>query len=250
MYEQRYFRAPLLTVLAQAGGSLKRSAALDAMESLIGHALGPGDRLPLADRGREEGWKNRTSWEVKDLKNEGLLEPTSVAGRGVWALTSAGEAEAAAAGQHHGGLPYVSPARPHGVSLSQPFDVDPDLVDRALESHYTLVEDLADWVRTCGMAPLLPGPGHPVFDLAWWSAADHFVVAEIKSLTTDNEERQLRLGLGQVLRYRHALSGQYPNATVDAWLVVERAPSDRAWLDLTKALGVHLTWRPFRHSSP
>ena len=30
-------------------------------------------------------------------------------------------------------------------------------------------------------------------------------VAEIKSITDDNEEEQFRLGLGQVLRYRHRL---------------------------------------------
>ena len=42
----------------------------------------------------------------------------------------------------------------------------------------------------------------PQYDLSW-ETPDATMVAEVKSLTARNEERQLRLGLGQVLRYRH-----------------------------------------------
>ena len=45
-------------------------------------------------------------------------------------------------------------------------------------------------------------PHEPNFDLAW-QAGDTAFVVEIKSITDDNEEEQLRIGLGQVLRYRH-----------------------------------------------
>jgi hypothetical protein len=47
------------------------------------------------------------------------------------------------------------------------------------------------------------------------------VVAEVKSLTRSNEERQLRLGLGQLLRYRHRLAAQEGTAhavTFAHWL--------------------------------
>lgn len=41
-------------------------------------------------------------------------------------------------------------------------------------------------------------PGEPSFDLAWMTTETVFVV-EVKSTTAKNEEKQLRLGLGQVL---------------------------------------------------
>jgi hypothetical protein len=47
----------------------------------------------------------------------------------------------------------------------------------------------------------------------------------IKSITDDNEEEQLRLGLGQVLWYRHRLQRMgYPK--VVTVLVPERPPRD------------------------
>jgi hypothetical protein len=52
-----------------------------------------------------------------------------------------------------------------------------------------------------------PRPDEPQYDLAWL-AGDTLYVAEVKSLTAANEERQLRLGLGQVLRYTHLLAGR------------------------------------------
>jgi len=82
-------------------------------------------------------------------------------------------------------------------------------------------------------------PGEPVFDLAW-EDSDGIVVAEIKSLTERNEERQLRLALGQVLRYAQLLRGKgHPVRSVVA---VERRPSDDSWLELCQAAGVLLIW--------
>ena len=50
-------------------------------------------------------------------------------------------------------------------------------------------------------------------------------MAEIKSITADNEEEQLRLGLGQVLRYRQRLLALGHECVV-AVLVPERQPHD------------------------
>jgi hypothetical protein len=75
--------------------------------------------------------------------------------------------------------------------------------------------------------------------LAWETETTIFV-AEVKSLTLANEERQLRLGLGQVLRYWHALSDQ--PKPVMAVLAVEERPSDESWLALADRLGVWLLW--------
>jgi hypothetical protein len=59
-------------------------------------------------------------------------------------------------------------------------------------------------------------------------------VAEVKSLTLKNEEKQLRRGLGQVLLYWHVL-GQAAN--VVPVLAAEREPTDASWPDLCDVVG-------------
>ena len=65
-------------------------------------------------------------------------------------------------------------------------------------------------------------------------------VAEVKSITDSNEEHQLRLGLGQVLRYRHALA--LGGRTIKAVLIPEREPLDVSWIELCRALDVTNAW--------
>jgi len=83
-----------------------------------------------------------------------------------------------------------------------------------------------------------PTSSDPQFDVAC-RAGETTLVAEVRSLTILNEERQLRLGLGQVPRYAHLMSGR--GATPVPALVVERPPADASWNDLCAALGVLLT---------
>jgi hypothetical protein len=45
------------------------------------------------------------------------------------------------------------------------------------------------------------------FDLAWLEA-EVLIAVEVKSLTEVNQDRQLRLGLGQVLDYQHILEAR------------------------------------------
>jgi hypothetical protein len=66
---------------------------------------------------------------------------------------------------------------------------------------------------------------------------------KVKSLTSTNAERQLRLGLGQVLRYRFSLSTR-AGMRVEAALVVEVEPPDASWCDLCHSLKMILTWAP------
>ncbi len=70
---------------------------------------------------------------------------------------------------------------------------------------------------------------------------DSAFVVEVKSLTKENEERQLRLGLGQVLSYAFLLNWPGVNH-VQAILAVERPPSDEYWYGLCKVHEVILTW--------
>jgi hypothetical protein len=119
-----------------------------------------------------------------------------------------------------------------------PFAVDPAIVDRGLHGHAITQNALAAHLRLLGLEPRSPEYNEPNFDLAWQDGATIFV-AEVKSLTDFNEEKQLRLGLGQVLRYAHCLRRCGKVVPV---LVVERAPADAGWNELCNQLGVVLLW--------
>jgi hypothetical protein len=123
-------------------------------------------------------------------------------------------------------------------SERQPFAVDPALVERALRGHSDMQNALAEVLRQAGIEPRSRLPREPNFDVAWETEGTVFV-AEVKSITDDNEEEQLRLGLGQVLRYRHRLQALGHDHVV-AVLAPERAPRDTSWEDLCDELGVVL----------
>jgi hypothetical protein len=130
----------------------------------------------------------------------------------------------------------------------EPFTVDPALVERGLKGHADTQNELARVLRAAGIEPRSRLPEEPNFDLAWEANGTVFV-AEVKSITDENEEGQLRLGLGQVLRNRHRLRGLgHPH--VGAVLVPERAPRDPAWHDLCQELGVALLSRDELDEAP
>jgi hypothetical protein len=122
----------------------------------------------------------------------------------------------------------------------QPFSVDPDLVDRALQAHAETQEALAAALRAAGKVPRSPVPGEPVFDLAWEEGDGTVCVAEVKSLSGTNDEKQLRLALGQVLRYAHLLRAK--GRPVRCYIAAESRPVDPSWLDLCSDLGITLIW--------
>ena len=122
---------------------------------------------------------------------------------------------------------------------SEPFEVDPNEIDRASGTHAQIQNTLAGWVQDRGLNPLRPEGGEAEFDLAWEDGPTFYVV-EVKSLTAANETRQLRLGLGQVLHYRAQLLHQYPD--IRPVLAIEREPFDNLWLDLCQEHGVLLVW--------
>jgi hypothetical protein len=134
------------------------------------------------------------------------------------------------------------PYRPAEAAIPQvpiqPSVMDPDVLERGLRSHVDLQNRFAEAVQAAGKPRYSPR-GEPEFDLAWESDGVLFV-AEVKSLTDANEERQLRMALGQVLRYQHLLQGT--RASISAVIAVEREPSDPRWLDLCRSLGIALVW--------
>ncbi|WFE20455.1 hypothetical protein O7621_21505 [Solwaraspora sp. WMMD937] len=78
--------------------------------------------------------------------------------------------------------------------------------------------------------------GVPV-DLAWQDADGRQYIAEVKSLVGASPEEQLRLGLGQVLEYRHRLALLGRAVTP---VLLTSAPVDAAWRDICRDNGVTL----------
>lgn len=123
------------------------------------------------------------------------------------------------------GKPYEQASG--GVSADPALLVqDWDQLDAATKEHAELQNEVALLARTHGLQPLSPTADDPPFDVAWW-LEDQFVVVEVKSTTPSNAPQQMRLGLGQVLEYRHRLSQQL-DATVVPVLVVTSAAHEWA----------------------
>jgi hypothetical protein len=136
------------------------------------------------------------------------------------------------------GAPYRQAQVTEVPGSPELFSLDPALVERGLRGHTDTQNDLANVLRNAGIEPRSCLATEPNFDLAW-QKNDTVFVAEVKSVTADNEEVQLRLGLGQVLRYRQRLSARGYDRVV-AVLVPERQPRDPSWRELCQDLGVVL----------
>lgn len=137
------------------------------------------------------------------------------------------------------GAAYRNADEAAAVFAGDPHQIDPSIVERGVRGHAITQNLLAQEVRRAGVSPLSSAPGDPPFDLLW-VYDDVVFVAEVKSLTLKNEEKQLRLGLGQVLRYKHVLAAS--SRKVQAVLAVERPPTDTSWLGLCDSLDVLLSW--------
>ncbi len=131
----------------------------------------------------------------------------------------------------------VDPSK--GAAPRDPFEVDPDKIDRGLKGHAQTQQTLAQLAKEHGNEILSPGPGDPNFDLAWKHHGE-ITVVEAKSLTHANEAGQIRLGLGQVLDYQHRL--EQHGYSVTAVLAVEREPADPTWAALCRRHDVKLVW--------
>jgi len=142
-------------------------------------------------------------------------------------------------------LPYVEADESVALDYSEDWEFNPDALENASRLHRATQNALASWVRGQSLDPLRPD-GDPLFDVGWWNG-DHtrFNVAEVKSLSVANESRQVRLGLGQVLDYRHQLESNGVDA--QAVIALSGAPQSDRWRELCGGVGVELTWPPFDH---
>ena len=139
------------------------------------------------------------------------------------------------------GVDYRPADEDAATSERDAFAVDPSVVERGLRGHARTQNLLANAVQARGLTPRSPRPAEPNFDLAWSDGPRRFV-AEVKSTTESNAEKQLRLGLGQVLRYRQLLARN--GDEVVAVLAIESEPADQDWVSLCLELGVRLVWPP------
>lgn len=138
------------------------------------------------------------------------------------------------------GNDYVAAVvRPTVDVREQTFTYNTEDVERGRQGHVDTQNSLASFLRARGLIPRRPATGEPNFDLAWMVGETVFV-AEVKSTTEDNEEHQLRLGLGQVLRYWHQIANK--STRVVPVLVPERKPETLGWSDLCAELGVLIAW--------
>jgi hypothetical protein len=127
------------------------------------------------------------------------------------------------------------------VAATDPIVLDPDVLGEAINRHSRAVNLLAAAVRGDGWNPeLLTSWFSEKPDLVWTDSDNVFNVAEVKGLTSNNELSQMRLGLGQVLRYRHRAIATYE--LVQAWLVTDSQPLDQLWGPLCDSLHVRLWW--------
>jgi hypothetical protein len=146
------------------------------------------------------------------------------------------------------GTEYQRAIEDQAVAERDPFAVDPSIVERGIRGHAATQNQLAEAVAAAGMCPRSPSALEPNFDLAWTNGSTIWV-AEVKSLTMVNEEKQLRLGLGQVLRYAHLLA-RIHSIPVRPVLAVEGQPSSNDWAELCANHNVLLLWPPFPNGFP
>ena len=117
---------------------------------------------------------------------------------------------------------------------------NPDAIGRGLAAHNKTQNKIASIISELGWKALSPKSNEPEYDLAW-KVKDRLYVCEVKSITPGNEERQLRMGIGQVIRYRQKLNaaGHEP---VMAVIAIERVPNDTSWIELCEQENISLVW--------
>lgn len=83
--------------------------------------------------------------------------------------------------------------------------MDLDGLDARTDEHMKLQDIVSDALADLGLKPLSWRAPEPIYDLAF-ELDSMIVVVEVKTLGTGAHSQQMRLGLGQLLEYRHRLS--------------------------------------------
>ncbi len=90
---QKAFRIPLLALLKEHKGEIHRGQALEDLEIRMADQLTDYDKADISSG--TVRWQKSAEWEVRAMREEGLLKPVSETPSGVWALTDQGRKAAA-----------------------------------------------------------------------------------------------------------------------------------------------------------
>ena len=122
-----------------------------------------------------------------------------------------------------------------------PGEIDPDKLRDGFERHNKTQNLLAEYLSERNCTVSSPGLNDPIFDL-YWVGQNGSYVCEVKSITDENEESQLRKAIGQVLRYQSQLraSGKECFPVV----VTDREVSDQTWYSVFSENGMILSSSP------
>ena len=123
------------------------------------------------------------------------------------------------------------------ITRHKPFEHDPDVIDRGSKAHRRIQNSLANFLLENGITPESPSNSKINFDIGWQVNETYFI-AEIKSITAKNEEKQLRLGLGQVLRYMSLVDKQNISKVVP--VVIAEKVFDVSWYKTCESQNVRL----------
>jgi len=85
---QRAFRDPLLRVLKKHDGKADRMTVLKELEESMNDQLTDFDRSDISSGTIR--WQKSAEWEVRVMREQGILKQVHEAPRGVWALTKKG----------------------------------------------------------------------------------------------------------------------------------------------------------------
>ncbi len=89
---QNAFRNPILKVLKKLGGEGLRPTVLESVEKAMEGALTEYDKSDI--RSGTIRWQKSAEWEVRAMREQGILKPVHETPRGIWALTKKGSEEA------------------------------------------------------------------------------------------------------------------------------------------------------------
>lgn len=86
------YRKPILQSLKRLKGEGTRTRILKEIEATMGNSFTKADKAEI--KSGAVRWQKTLEWEIRVMREEGLLRPVAETARGVWALTEKGKASA------------------------------------------------------------------------------------------------------------------------------------------------------------
>lgn len=86
---QRAYREPILRVLKKLGGEGPRTRVLQELAAMMADDFTKTDKEKIKSGAIR--WQKSAEWEVRVMREEGLLRPVAETASGIWALIKKGE---------------------------------------------------------------------------------------------------------------------------------------------------------------